>query len=826
MAEHSPESHARELIQEGPRHGPTRRTHFIVLQYIDCVKHRRDQPDYPFSSEATIDASLDLLIRQYGLTTRKRDGTVELWTPKALRHQMPHGLFRQPDLQRTRLWSHGSDDLSKATIEKMQNAAHKYTNAISGSHFGDFPVLHSSQDIEKELERILSSRTPTTRLDQQGYYDGQQPHDTSKSLSSDRCKLALSKKRSWSGLHIDNASSLISDENVKRRKTLRRSTKATSSQVMAEVSSNESNDSETSMLEEHAAATEVRSASESAVQQVKAMTGDEGAYIHSTTSPSDSQPGSPRSDTKHTEYMEGSASASASSEVPHHKTLLSARSDTSKTRNASLFTPITSNTRMGPELQDLKPALEEIAFAVKTTVDSIFDQVGLKQGQDSPCSDNIDEALLSLFELCFGASWGSVWDRLYDSHRCLASDFVQALVAGFLFREIWTGGFNWMIDLCESAHADPITATDDDFVGSVVPGSRELKNLRRGLSSTKKQRRLEAERQVQIRFTEVVSAHDPEVNVTQLKAPSTRLAKQLESTLQPHLQSLFEAARPVNPRRATRPSRRSMQKGLAKLIKKSLQLKIKLSRPGIQHQFVWPSHGRLFDTTLMKHQYDQTPRLQCEVAFTLFPGLQVDLPNDSRTNVVIRHAVVVSMPKTDRGQVLLSRPITDHSESQDEATSFHRSSKAPVSPSGAVQRVQLQGDAPKLSSWDTFDNGDDLFPPASSLDEDGQSLSVKPLKENSLDLSSDPDRMSLHPQELHVASALRLTCAEYLGLKRQLFVLKAQAQAEDRPFNSNTAKSIPGRFNVVVLHRLWRAYTDVGWFDDKWFNGSMSTVRD
>jgi len=110
----------------------------------------------------------------------------------------------------------------------------------------------------------------------------------------------------------------------------------------------------------------------------------------------------------------------------------------------------------------------------------------------------------------------------------------------------------------------------------------------------------------------------------------------------------------------------------------------------------------------------------------------------------------------------------------------------------------------------------DRCPPLSSLLDGSKRLTVVWSNANALDLSNDPDRHHLHPQELEVAQALRLKCNQYLANKRRIFVARVNALREGKEFNKTSAQTHT-KIDVNKASRLWSAFDGVGWFDEKWF---------
>lgn len=88
---------------------------------------------------------------------------------------------------------------------------------------------------------------------------------------------------------------------------------------------------------------------------------------------------------------------------------------------------------------------------------------------------------------------------------------------------------------------------------------------------------------------------------------------------------------------------------------------------------------------------------------------------------------------------------------------------------------------------------------------------------NRMNLDDDPDREHLHPQELEVASMLRLRCAQYLANKRRIFAGRLTALQEGKDFNKTSAQNVTS-IDVNKASQLWNAFNSVGWFDEKHFS--------
>ncbi|KAL2256531.1 hypothetical protein VTK26DRAFT_1527 [Humicola hyalothermophila] len=119
-----------------------------------------------------------------------------------------------------------------------------------------------------------------------------------------------------------------------------------------------------------------------------------------------------------------------------------------------------------------------------------------------------------------------------------------------------------------------------------------------------------------------------------------------------------------------------------------------------------------------------------------------------------------------------------------------------------------------------FDALEDLSPPVSSLPPRPNSLKVD-WKGNALDLSNDPHRHLLHPDELTLASNLRLDCATYLTSKRRIFLRRLECAKIGKEFRKTDAQQAC-KIDVNKASKLWQAYERVGWLDIAWMREPLS----
>ncbi|KAK4190585.1 SWIRM domain-containing protein FUN19 [Podospora australis] len=119
-----------------------------------------------------------------------------------------------------------------------------------------------------------------------------------------------------------------------------------------------------------------------------------------------------------------------------------------------------------------------------------------------------------------------------------------------------------------------------------------------------------------------------------------------------------------------------------------------------------------------------------------------------------------------------------------------------------------------------FASLEDLSPPLSTLPLRPNSLKVD-WKGNALDLRNDPHRHLLHPDELQLASSLRLDCATYLTSKRRIFISRLECARRGKEFRKTDAQQAC-KIDVNKASKLWQAFEKVGWLDLKWVQGYLA----
>ncbi|KAI1779037.1 hypothetical protein F4818DRAFT_237291 [Hypoxylon cercidicola] len=84
-----------------------------------------------------------------------------------------------------------------------------------------------------------------------------------------------------------------------------------------------------------------------------------------------------------------------------------------------------------------------------------------------------------------------------------------------------------------------------------------------------------------------------------------------------------------------------------------------------------------------------------------------------------------------------------------------------------------------------------------------------------IDLSNDPHRDLLHPDEVTLAANLRLDCATYLTSKRRMFIRRRECLTVGKEFRKTDAQQAC-KIDVNKASKLWTAFDKVGWLEKHW----------
>jgi hypothetical protein len=146
-----------------------------------------------------------------------------------------------------------------------------------------------------------------------------------------------------------------------------------------------------------------------------------------------------------------------------------------------------------------------------------------------------------------------------------------------------------------------------------------------------------------------------------------------------------------------------------------------------------------------------------------------------------------------------------------------------ATPEGTPHRSRNTGTSTREDK--DFNSIPDYCPPVDAVILRPNSMRVE-WKGNPLDLSNDPNCHLLHPEEVQLASVLRLDCATYLTSKRRIFQARLECylgrwggggrgKKEFRKTDAQQACKI----DVNKASKLWQVYEKVGWLDERFCVG-------
>ncbi|KAI2464816.1 hypothetical protein F4781DRAFT_425272 [Annulohypoxylon bovei var. microspora] len=185
--------------------------------------------------------------------------------------------------------------------------------------------------------------------------------------------------------------------------------------------------------------------------------------------------------------------------------------------------------------------------------------------------------------------------------------------------------------------------------------------------------------------------------------------------------------------------------------------------------------------------------------------------------------------ETQRAKATKPSKVVKATQSQPAAPRPIRSYPAPGSgqtprqapkrlPSETADPSPRRAVAPNREDKD-FESLPNFCPPTDSLPGKANSLKVD-WKGTPIDLSNDPHRNLLHPDEVALAANLRLDCATYLTSKRRMFVRRRECLGVGKEFRKTDAQQAC-KIDVNKASKLWTAFDKVGWLDKAWMGPYM-----
>lgn len=148
-----------------------------------------------------------------------------------------------------------------------------------------------------------------------------------------------------------------------------------------------------------------------------------------------------------------------------------------------------------------------------------------------------------------------------------------------------------------------------------------------------------------------------------------------------------------------------------------------------------------------------------------------------------------------------------------------RSARAAMRPDTSSPTPDMQSrkraPATKKPTEPPFEEIEDFSPDPKTLNSMSATLSVK-WKAPPKDISGDAEVRLLHPQEVKIASDLKLPARQYLAVKRMIFRAKLEHLKMSKNF-TKTAAQTTCSIDVNKTSQLYEAFDRVGWFDEHHF---------
>ncbi|KAI1650972.1 uncharacterized protein F4817DRAFT_356400 [Daldinia loculata] len=191
--------------------------------------------------------------------------------------------------------------------------------------------------------------------------------------------------------------------------------------------------------------------------------------------------------------------------------------------------------------------------------------------------------------------------------------------------------------------------------------------------------------------------------------------------------------------------------------------------------------------------------------------LPAKLPQVRKETQRARTAKPAKVVKATQSNTAAPRPIRSYP-----TTNPGQSSNRP--PSATPDPSPRRAVAPNREDKD-FASLPNFCPPLNSLPERSNSLKVD-WKGTPIDLSNDPHRHLLHPDEITLAANLRLDCATYLTSKRRMFIRRRECLKMGKEFRKTDAQQAC-KIDVNKASKLWTAFDKVGWLEKTWMTDFM-----
>lgn len=557
----------------------------VVIKDIDESRVDRCHNDYKYQDTASQLKALRLIIRRFDLRRwDKRNGTIVAMTEQPLR-KMVNSLFLRRSFCREHIssaviWSEGSRALGAETIDWLLNRTGQSREGRGLGSLGDVTKATLNAEVTAALSESGGGRdeASASRRDQTDSQDTDDP------------PTRLSRKRKAKQADLPSQSALSASKYARNAESVLSASTPPVVVQKAELPA-------------------------SIAQPALGLDLSTPAHLPGAPSPQEQR------------YTTTGSSSGLSSDVGIY---FDGRMYDNVAESTALDTRLQSETSEF-DLRRLASTIAGIVTSIQHAVSSLFSDLNLDVSLPSPFLMASSQRLMVLVRRCWGDDWVSACKTLIAARMFSAFDVTKALVAAFLFEDIFKSDTSWLTGIFKDLGL-PLPCYKGEFTTVhlthiMADTTAETSEIFLELASMDRDRMHEAQRKARVFVATGVLESEPPV----LHDHANKLVESLLLLLHSHINSLSSLAQLYHPHGSSSnsiPWEENLQKRLTTIAEEAVNVKLHLTHSRSSHHFFWPSPELPFDPARMESAYP----MQCEreeqvVGFTIFPGLSVEIGN-------------------------------------------------------------------------------------------------------------------------------------------------------------------------------------------------------
>jgi hypothetical protein len=286
------------------------------------------------------------------------------------------------------------------------------------------------------------------------------------------------------------------------------------------------------------------------------------------------------------------------------------------------------------DISVLMRELEQLKQDTLRAVDRVLNCIGQNLSEYPTAFDpDPPQRLLDLYVRCWVKDWEEVRLRLTRNYCFTAPQVAMSLVAAFLYDNVFDQDASLRDDLerLRGIAALEVSTSSEALCHFLQPEQcwSVLKASAHAVNTTQ---------------AYALLAQDEVDLQSQLEGEAERLATNLCSIIVPHFRALSSFARAYG-ESSGKPEKAWMEAfmpAVTDIIRRSLLHRLRLRGTGCKYVYTWPDAGEEYDSRSMQIDgMPDGPDLRQQLLFTVFPGLDVTLPDGSDEKVHIRAVVKV-----------------------------------------------------------------------------------------------------------------------------------------------------------------------------------------